>query len=106
MLGHLIFELEITWRSTYASYKVYQLLALGRRWFSPGTPASSTTKARRHDIAEILLKLVLNTNNLKKSKHMIFDWQITLNQFISRNPLTSIVTIWKTQHTYAVSIIS
>jgi hypothetical protein len=32
---------------------VYQLLAHGR-WFSPGTPASSTTKAGRHDIAEIL----------------------------------------------------
>jgi hypothetical protein len=31
--------------------KVYQLLAHGR-WFSPGTPASSTTKTGRHDIAE------------------------------------------------------
>ena len=45
-----------------ASDKVYQLLAQGR-WFSPGPPASSTTKtAGRHDIAEILLKLALNTN--------------------------------------------
>jgi hypothetical protein len=26
-------------------------------WFSLGTPASSTTKMGRHDIAEILLKL-------------------------------------------------
>jgi len=25
-------------------------------WLSPGTPASSTTKTGRHDIAEILLK--------------------------------------------------
>jgi hypothetical protein len=31
------------------------------QWFSPGTPASSTTKTGRHDIAEILLKVVLNT---------------------------------------------
>jgi hypothetical protein len=31
-------------------------------WFSPGTPASSTTKTGRHDIAEILLKVALNTN--------------------------------------------
>jgi hypothetical protein len=38
--------------------KVYQLLAQGR-WFSPGTPASSTTKTGRHDIAEILLKVAL-----------------------------------------------
>ena len=37
-----------------------QLLAHGR-WFSPGTPASSTTKTGRHDIAEILLKEALNT---------------------------------------------
>jgi hypothetical protein len=38
------------------------LLAHGR-WFSPGTPASSTTKTSRHDLAEILLKVVLNTIN-------------------------------------------
>jgi hypothetical protein len=36
------------------------LLAHGR-WFSPGTPASSITKIGRHDIAEILLKVALNT---------------------------------------------
>jgi hypothetical protein len=36
------------------------LLAHGR-WFSPGTPASFTTKTGRHDIAEILLKVALNT---------------------------------------------
>jgi hypothetical protein len=38
-----------------ANDKVYQLLSHGRR-FSPGTPASSTTKTGHHDIAEILLK--------------------------------------------------
>jgi hypothetical protein len=42
--------------------KVYQLLAHGR-WFSVGTPASSITKTGRHDIAAILLKVVLNTKN-------------------------------------------
>jgi hypothetical protein len=45
-----------------ASDKVYQLLAHGR-WFSPGTLASSTTKTGCHDIAEILLKMSLNTIN-------------------------------------------
>ena len=47
--------------------KVYQLLSHGQ-WFSPGTPASFTTKTGRHDIAEILLKVALNTqkNNSKK----------------------------------------
>jgi hypothetical protein len=45
-----------------ASVKVYQMLSHGR-WFSPGTPASSTTKTGRHDIAEALLKVALNTIN-------------------------------------------
>jgi hypothetical protein len=34
-------------------------------WFSPGTPASSTTKTGHHDIGEILLKVALNTKNPK-----------------------------------------
>jgi hypothetical protein len=33
------------------------------RWFSPGTPASSTTKTLVAMIAEILLKVALNTKN-------------------------------------------
>jgi hypothetical protein len=45
--------------------QVYQLLAHGRG-FSPGTPASSTTKTGRHEIAEILLKVALNTKNKKE----------------------------------------
>jgi len=45
-----------------ASDKVYQLLAHGR-WFSPGSPTFSTTKTGRHDIAQILLKVALNTIN-------------------------------------------
>jgi hypothetical protein len=49
-------------RLAAASDKVYQLRAHGR-WFSPGTPASSITKTGRHDIAEILLKVALNTKN-------------------------------------------
>jgi hypothetical protein len=43
-------------RLAAASDKVYQLLAHDR-WFSQGTPASST-KTGRHDIAEILLKVI------------------------------------------------
>jgi hypothetical protein len=49
-------------RLAAASDKVYQLLAHGW-WFSPVTPASSTTKAGRHDIAEILLKVHLDIKN-------------------------------------------
>jgi hypothetical protein len=42
-------------RLAAASEKVNQLLAHGR-WFSPGTPTSSTTKTGRHDIAESGIK--------------------------------------------------
>jgi len=49
-------------RLAAASDKDYQLLADGR-WFSPGTPAFSTIKTGRHDIAEILLKVALNPIN-------------------------------------------
>jgi hypothetical protein len=54
-------------RLAAASDKVYQLLAHGW-WFSPDTSASSTTKTDRHDIVEILLKVVaLNTINQSKN---------------------------------------
>ena len=49
-------------RLAAANDKVYQLLAQGR-WFSSGTLASSTTKTGRLDIAEILLKVALKTEN-------------------------------------------
>ena len=52
-------------RRTAASDKAYQLLAQGR-WFSPGTPASSTTKTGRHDIAEILLKVAWKSQCVEK----------------------------------------
>ena len=47
-----------------ASDKVYQLLARNR-WFSPGSPASSTTKTDRHDIAESGIKHQKSINHKK-----------------------------------------
>jgi hypothetical protein len=44
--------------------KVCQWLATGR-WFSPGTPVSSTNKTDSHDISEILLKVTLHSINWK-----------------------------------------
>jgi hypothetical protein len=63
------------------------LLAHGR-WFSQGTPASSTTKTGHHDIAEILMKVVINTI---KSKSL---W-ILLYQ-----PLVLVLTRKLIQNTY------
>jgi restriction endonuclease len=58
------------------------LLAQGR-WFSPGTPASSTTKTGRHDIADILLKVALNTkiqnsNSNSEITFIMYDWKAKL----------------------------
>jgi hypothetical protein len=39
----------------------YYLVIIFFRWYSPGTPVSSTNKTDRHDITEILLKVALNT---------------------------------------------
>jgi hypothetical protein len=56
-------------RLAAASDKVYQLLAHGQ-WFSPGTPASSTTKTGCHDIAEILLKVALKHKKNQSIKNL------------------------------------
>jgi hypothetical protein len=47
------------------------------RWFSPGTPASSNTKTGRHDIAEILLKVALNTINQSINQYV---YKASVNQ--------------------------
>jgi len=49
--------------------KVCQWLATGR-WFSPGTPVSSTNKTDRHDITEILLTVALNTITNTQQTHI------------------------------------
>jgi hypothetical protein len=53
-------RISIRARCTTLFDKVCQWLATGL-WFSPGPPVSSTNKTVRHDIAEILLKVALNT---------------------------------------------
>jgi hypothetical protein len=61
------------------------LLAHGR-WFSPGSPASSTTKTGRHDIAEILLKVKHNkSNQINTSGVYFFQHAVNLfNKYINR----------------------
>jgi hypothetical protein len=66
VLGFVNYKKPGCTRLAVACDKDYQLLAHGR-WFSPSTPASSTTKTTRHEIAEILLKVALNTKNQHQS---------------------------------------
>jgi hypothetical protein len=77
-------------RLAASSDKVFQLLAQGQ-WFSPGTPASSTTKTGHHDIAEILLKVALkHQKNNQSIEHLYLDffvlftlnWYFTLHEFL------------------------
>ena len=65
-------------RLAAASEKVYQLLAHGR-WFSPGTPGSSTTKTGRHDLAESDVK----HNKINQSINQHFILKIKLQQIAS-----------------------
>ena len=74
--GFVNYKKWCTWL-TAASDKVYQLLAHGW-WLSP---ASSTTKTGRHDIAEMLLKVALKHQKSIKSisiplslKHTFICW--------------------------------
>ena len=60
-------------RLASANDKVYQLLAHGR-WFSAGTPASSTTKTGRHDIAEILLKVAIKHHKSNQINGFEISW--------------------------------
>ena len=70
-------------RLAAASDKVYQLLAHDR-WFSP---ASSTTKAGRHDIAEILLKVALN----KKKKKNPSTGRLLVLEGVIRSVVSAVV---------------
>jgi hypothetical protein len=89
-----------TWLAA-ASDKVYQLLAHGQ-WFSPGTPASPTIKTGRHDIAEILLKVALNTKNQIKSNQTEYDiiWNSKWYHTVGTVPKTQYTNCRKSQNWY------
>ena len=53
--------------------KICRWLATGG-WFSRGPPVSSTNKTDRHDIAEILLKVALNTIKTNKQTDKLLSW--------------------------------
>jgi hypothetical protein len=58
----MLYGVHLAW----AGFKLTTSVAIGTdctgsHWFSPGSLVSSTNKADRHDITEILLKVKLNT---------------------------------------------
>jgi hypothetical protein len=56
-----------------------QLLAHGQ-WFSLGIPASSTTKAGHHDIAEILLKVALKHQKSKINQYTSCNFHLFITK--------------------------
>jgi hypothetical protein len=64
-------RISIRARCTTLCDKVCQWLATDR-WFSPGPPVSSTNKTDRHDIAEILLKVALNTIKPNQATNILY----------------------------------
>jgi hypothetical protein len=62
------------------------LLAHGR-WFSPGNPASSSTKTGSHDIAEILLKVAVKKKKKKKKIIYIYLPLLVATQLINTSEL-------------------
>jgi hypothetical protein len=73
------------------------LLAHGR-WFSPGTPASSTTKTGRHDIPEILLKVALKHHKSNQSGSSIRGVN-KLNLLYGQRKSHKTDTVWTYSHT-------
>jgi len=59
----------VIWNPLHGEVNLIQLYVIKfvsdlRMWFSLGIPVSSTNKTDRHDLTEILLKVVLNTTTL------------------------------------------
>jgi hypothetical protein len=54
-----------------------------KKWFSPGTPVSSTNKTNHHNIAKILLKVALSTITLTlKEKKFDMNTKLCIHHLI------------------------
>jgi hypothetical protein len=80
-----------SWRGvldTTLCEKVCQWLAT-RRWFSLGTPVSSTNKTDCHNITEILLKVALITINNPCFQHLLFIIDVLHSVCLTIRDMTS-----------------
>ena len=71
---HQSIEFEpCSWHAVLDTTFMIKFVSETCQWFSPSIPASSTNKTDRHDIAEILLKMALNTINYN---YYIYLWHM------------------------------
>ena len=63
------------------------------RWFSRGTPVSSTQKTDRHDITEIVLNVALNTIALTLLSSFYYEQMSNQNIYIYKNVYILIIAI-------------
>ena len=67
------------------------------RWFSPGTPVSSSNKTDRHDITEILLKVALQHHKPKPNlTYNVIDYQNFLSwsiELVKHSPVFKVYTL-------------
>jgi hypothetical protein len=89
---------------------VCQWLAAGQ-WFSPGTPVSSTNNIDRHEITEILLKVVLNAipPHQKKKPHKDLFYSLVRTTLLPPRKLSvrrCFLTFsrYKTKHIFTPSV--
>ena len=80
-------------RLAAASDTAYQLLAQGR-WLSLGTPAFSTTKTGRHDIAEIRLKVALKHQKSNQIISMVIGWLLSFDASVVISWLFLLTFLW------------
>jgi len=85
----------------YDHDQVCQWLATGR-WLSTGTPVTSINKTDHHDITEILLRVALNTINLKPNLFFQLFKRISKGIVVSAFPQVLLIKCeyYKTQKTY------
>ena len=70
----------------FCNFHFLQTVTCGRTWSSPRTPVSFTNETDRHGIAEILLKVALNTITMTLwSSHVVFSPSFHAYRLIQSN---------------------
>ena len=107
---HLSYEFEsrswwVVFDTTLCD-QVSQRLVAGR-WFSPGTPVSSTNTTDSHNIIQILVKVELSTISLTHSDNVTnkqlniwYIFKILVNNLTCKNGYSAVMLLFIAMHVY------